>query len=101
MKNCEKVYIGDSDIASLTARACDEVFKINFGSDNGYSAYLIEGECEIGSHYTLIADVEACWLKIYDDNELSFKSTNYWGKYNKLKIYRAGEMGCIIQFSKL
>lgn len=94
-KNFKKQYIGSSDIASLILVGCDEkglsLKELHFGQDASYSAYIVEGEAEIGSHYHKVAEFES-WMKIYDDEELvkSFKG-------NKIIVYRAAEMGCIIQ----
>lgn len=92
----EKQYIGSSDIASLILVGYKEgegfiTIPLQFGQDDSYNAYIVEGEAEIGSHYEKRAEFNS-WLKIYDDEELvkSFKG-------NKIIVYRAAEMGCIIQ----
>lgn len=98
-KEFKKIYIGESDIASLILAGCDEnglvTKKLNFGEDGNYSAYLIEcsnvEDVEIGNHYVLIAKFNH-WLRIYDDNEKTFDE-----KAKEFYIYRAGEYGCIIQ----
>ena len=95
-KDFEKQYIGSSDIASLILAGYKEregitTIPLHFGQDGSYSAYIVEGETEIGSHYEKRAEFES-WMKIYDDEEL-IKSFN--GK--KMIVYRAAEMGCIIQ----
>lgn len=94
-KDFEKQYIGSSDIASLILVGCDEnglsLKELHFGQDTSYSAYIVDDEAEIGSHYHKVAEFES-WLKVYDDEELvkCFKG-------NKIIVYRAAEMGCIIQ----
>lgn len=94
-KDFEKQYIGSSDIASLILAGCNEnglsLKELHFGQDASYSAYIVEGEAEIGSHYHKVAEFES-WLKIYDDDELV---KSFRGK--KITVYRAAEMGCIIQ----
>ena len=95
-KEYDRELIGASDIATLILAGhrdniglCLE--KLNFGEDNEYKAYIVDEDAEIGSHYKLIAEFN-CWLKIYDDDSLSYKC-----KADTIKVYRAGEMGCIIQ----
>lgn len=95
-KDFEKEYIGSSDIASLILAGYKEgdgfiTIPLHFGQDDSYSAYIVEGEAEIGNHYEKRAEFDS-WMKIYDDEEL-VKSFN--GK--KIIVYRAAEMGCIIQ----
>lgn len=97
-KDFEKQYIGSSDIASLILAGCDEnglsLKVLHFGQDASYHAYIVEGESEIGSHYHKVAEFES-WMKIYDDEELV---KQFKGK--KIIVYRAAEMGCIIQIIK-
>lgn len=95
-KNFEKQYIGSSDIASLILAGYQEgkgfvTIPLHFGQDGSYSAYIIEGKAEIGSHYEKQIEFDS-WLKVYDDEELVKK---FKGK--KIIVYRAAEMGCIIQ----
>lgn len=94
-KDFEKQYIGSSDIASLILVGCDKnglsLKELHFGQDASYQAYIVEGEAEIGSHYHKVAEFES-WLKVYDDEELV---ESFGGK--KIIVYRAAEMGCIIQ----
>lgn len=91
-KDCEQVFIGSSDIASLTLRSPMEATILNFGEDGDYQAYIIDNkDVEIPSHYSLVTEFET-WLKIYDDEELTQRFNA-----DKIEIYRAGEMGCIIR----
>lgn len=94
-KDFEKQYIGDSDIASLILAGCDNnglsLKELHFGMDASYHAYIVEGEVEIGSHYYKVAEFES-WMKIYDDEGLVKKFNA-----RKIIVYRAAEMGCIIQ----
>lgn len=87
-------YIGMSDIASLTLRFPLEAKILNFGEDNAYRAYIVEGEAEIGSHYKLVAE-GTHWLKVYDDQGLTAEFDA-----KTIRVYRAAEMGCIIQLIK-
>lgn len=48
-------------------------------------------EAHIGEHYNLVFE-GTNWIRIYDDNELTLHA-----KADVIKIYRAGEFGCIIQ----
>lgn len=95
-KDFKKQYIGSSDIASLILAGYKDgegfiTTPLHFGQDRSYSAYIVEGEAEIGSHYEKRAEFDT-WLKIYDDEELvkTFDA-------KKIIVYRAAEMGCIIQ----
>lgn len=95
-KDFEKQYIGSSDIASLILAGYRKgegfvTIPLHFGQDNSYSAYIVKGESEIGSHYEKRAEFNS-WLKIYDDEGLVSKFCG-----NKIIVYRAAEMGCIIQ----
>ncbi len=94
-KEFKQIYIGYSDIASLTVRSVDKVGVIDFGGDSSYRAYLCEGDdVEIGSHYKPVFEGEY-WIAIYDDSELTVK---LYGK--RITVYRAGDYGCIIHVEK-
>ena len=95
-KDYETINIGNSDIASLVLVG----FKNNIGAitdllkfneDGAYSAYLVDSEAKIKSHYTKVATFNT-WLKIYDDFGLVQYLTG-----QEINIYRAGAFGCIIQ----
>lgn len=90
-KDFAKKYIGASDIASLTVRSGSTVAALDFGQDNEYQAYIVEGDTAIPDHYHLVLDLEH-WINIYDDRELAFSASA-----DHIRVYRAGEMGCIIQ----
>lgn len=90
-KEFNKKFIGESDIAALTIRSGMNCTSLNFGIDSAYQAYIVTDEAEIGKHYELVFEGEN-WLRIYDDIELTL-----FARANKIKIYRAGELGCIIQ----
>lgn len=114
-KEYDKAYIGGSDFAALTVTVFGEsgltANILRFGSDGEYQAYIVNGECEIPSHYALALHVSpysaefhgldgnvthgepSGWFRIYDDSGLTYQATFSKG----LNIYRAGEMGCIIQ----
>lgn len=95
-KNYEKSFIGASDIASLILVGCGEngllLHDLHFGSDGCYDAYIVDSEdVEAGEHYKKVATFKD-WLKIYDDSSLvkCFEA-------DKIEVYRAAEMGCIIK----
>lgn len=96
-KDFDVEYIGSSDIAALVLCGYKKgkgaiARMLDFGIDENYMAYIVDTkEVEIGKHYTLI-DTFNSWLKIYDDTE---RTATF--KADIIKIYRAGDMGCIIQ----
>lgn len=94
-KDFPKEYIGGSDAAALLFAGSSENGLISqwvdFGGDSSYHAYIVEGEAEIGAHYSFVIEFRH-WLKIYDD--ISLVHTFY---AEKIKVYRAGCYGCIIQ----
>lgn len=98
-KDFKTVHLGCSDIATLIMDGCRkdkgmEPQHLYFGEDGSYSAYLVDDpDAEIGSHYSHVATFEK-WLKIYDDEGLVFRCDA-----REIKVYRAGEFGCIIQLT--
>jgi len=94
-KDFEKVFIGDSDIASLILVGWSEnglkLFDLHFGEDGSYQAYIIDEDTEIPKHYSRVYECKS-WLRIYDDIGLVKEFDS-----NLIEIYRAGEMGCIIK----
>ena len=64
---------------------------IRFGADGDYFCYLIDENYEVPSHYKLI-NTYTNWLKIYDDENLTFKIDA-----PVIAIYRAGIYGLIIK----
>ena len=88
--------IGESDIAAvIMAGPTEDGLKaeyLKFSKDGDYLAHIIDGNAKgYEGHYELIATLRN-WLKFYDDEELviGFKA-------DEIKVYRAGEMGCIVQ----
>lgn len=94
-KECEKRFIGSSDIAALILVGCDEnglkTSTLDFCEDGSYMAYVVDEDAEIGAHYKKVANFKH-WLKIYDDDELTYRINA-----QEINIYRAGDFGCIIQ----
>lgn len=93
----EKVYIGISDIGTVITVGMGEkglkTDSISFGSDGVYTAYFVNEEIEIPTHYRLEQEF-AYWLKIYDDQKCQLYIRAAKGK--TIKIYRAGMFGCLI-----
>lgn len=96
-KDFPQIYIGESDIASITIRSVLDVAILNFGEDGIYFAYECEGNnIEIGSHYRKIFSGKY-WIKIFDDSGLVYnRRAPEEMKY--IDVYRAGDFGCIIHY---
>lgn len=100
-KECDKISIGTSDIATLIMVGCpveksDELITkpLYFGEDGNYKAYYInEDNIDIPEHYEKVTEFST-WLKIYDDTGLT--STI---KGELIEVFRAGDFGCIIKAS--
>lgn len=90
-KDYPSVSLGYSDIARLIVDSPAKLSWLKFGGDNEYYAYLVDEEAEIGDHYSLEFEAEY-WIQIYDDRGLTFKVYA-----DQIKVYRAGNYGCIIQ----
>lgn len=99
-KDFGKEYIGSSDIATLILVGCRDdndteeglkIKELRFGGDGAYTAYIVDETAEIGKHYQLL-DTFYYWLKVYDDNQVTFEVFCDWAK-----VYTAGAYGCIIQ----
>lgn len=88
----ERVFIGNSDIASLVLRSVPGVFELHFGGDGNYSAYIVDEECAIPDYYRFEWEGRN-WLWIYDDEGLTMRIEHR----GAIRIYRAGDFGCIIQ----
>ena len=92
-KEFERIYIGSSDVASLTLRAPNASHILTFGEDGAYFAYFVKGEAEIGEHYRLDFESHG-WLWIYDDEK---RQQQIGDARTTIRVYRAGLRGCIIQ----
>lgn len=90
-KEYEKKYIGSSDIASLTIRSTIKADVLNFGEDGNYYAYIVDEDASINDAYKLVFEGNT-WLAIFDDVKLVLQISA-----DIIKIYRAGDFGCIIQ----
>lgn len=96
-KDFNKVYLGDSDIASLTMRSVFDVAVLRFGKDDAYDAYECFGDdVAIGEHYRAVFE-GSTWLMIYDDHGRVYNRRSP-EDFEKVTVYRAGEMGCIIHW---
>lgn len=63
-----------------------------FRIDTCYRAYIVtDKDARIGPHYRVVATFNH-WLKIYDGDGLAHSV-----RANNITVYRAGELGCIIQ----
>lgn len=100
-KDCDRAYIGDSDVASLTCTyfngdkgVCSDV--ISFGGDNSYYAYICKDDVEIGDHYRKVLSGRT-WIRLYDDKGLTYQHHESGYKFD---IYRAGDFGVIIHWYK-
>lgn len=92
--------LGASDIAKLVLRTNNGVKTIDFGGDGEYHAYFSDGEkIEIPAHYACIFDEVCTWAWIYDDIECTQKII--LKKDMRLRVYRAGAYGCIIQVTEI
>lgn len=94
-KTYDRDYIGMSDYATLILAGVGEhglvADALSFGEDNDYYAYVVDKDAKIGDHYYKVASFRY-WLKIYDDDGLAIKF-----EADEIIVYRAGEMGCIVQ----
>lgn len=88
-------HIGASDAAALVMVGISEQQMksqlLHFGKDGSYKCYFCNERNEIPDHYKAVAEFEQ-WLMIYDDNALTLNV-----HADKIVVYRAGEMGRIIQ----
>lgn len=90
-KSYPTLSLGCSDIARVILSTHDQLSYLHLGGDGSYKAYLVDEEAEIGAHYRLAFEATS-WLKIFDDTDLVAKIYA-----ERIKIYRAGECGCIVQ----
>ena len=95
-KDCPKIDIGSSDIATLILVGMGEnglqLSTLGFVEDGNYKAYFVPKGTTIGSHYRKVATFYS-WMKIYDDDFLAFEI-----KAKEVSIFRAGDFGCIIEY---
>lgn len=107
----EMAYLGESDVSALTVTTfgADGLTShiLRFGMDGEYKAYIVDAECEIPAHYENVLHIEpyqvtffdgtlgapSGWVRVYDDEALTYKADFH----NGLNIYRAGDLGCIVQ----
>lgn len=98
--DCKRLYLGESDIAQIILRTNNGAKAIDFGGDGEYQAYFDDGEnAVIPAYYACVVDVICAWAWIYDDDSRTQKIN--FKKDMRLRVYRAGEYGCIIQISEL
>ena len=101
-KDYPLIYLGMSDIASLVLVYFDNVdFEVqsrilHMGSDGLYRGRVVYNDVEIPSHYTKQFSINASWVKIYDDESLS-----YVGKADAIyEFYTAGERTLLININR-
>jgi hypothetical protein len=92
-------FIGQSDISALVMVGFRNDKGIvpemlYFGCEGRYSAFICDGEVRIANHFKLVAEYNS-WLNIYDDKTLVKSLIG-----GCIKVYRAGESGCIIQIMR-
>lgn len=64
---------------------------LHFGEDGTYHAYIVHGTCDIPLHYAEVAQFKDKIDIIDDDGFVTCYEANV------IRVYRAGEFGCIIQ----
>lgn len=108
-KDFERVYLGESDVAAITAVGINPNPEensetslltkiIKFGEDGSYEAYLTHNnwdDVEIGEHYSKVAEFKS-WAKFYDDGICRLEIYA-----DKVEVFRAGKTGCIIHADNL
>lgn len=82
---------GSSDIARLTVVGIEKAEFLNMGKDGCYSAYVIDETYDIPEHYELVSEYDM-WAKFFDDDSLVAEF-----KADKIRVYRSGMMGLMIQ----
>lgn len=99
-RDFDKVHMGETDIATIllsyTINGTEKTFEIATGEDSRFSAYYIEGEAEIGSHYNLIFEAE-CVNKASFSDEDGENSKFEYDEEKTIRLYRAGVHGFILQ----
>lgn len=91
-------HLGASDIAALTligpanGRLTSHV--LNMGLDEHYRAWIVDETIQVPSHYNFECEFKS-YMWVFDDDE---KTQEFQSE--KIKVYRAGEMGILIQLIK-
>lgn len=91
-------FIGKSEISALVMVGFKDKQGIvpemlNFSVEDSYYAYICDSEAIIGTHFKLVAEYNS-WMNIYDDKTMVKSFIK-----GSIKVYRAGDVGCIIQVS--
>jgi hypothetical protein len=107
-----KLYIGSSDVACLTLTGLKQdgvsATVLPFNGDGDYHAWVVADldlipsyymlkECYSFKHIYLTGEEESvkAWLNIYDDDGLVVEL-----EAKEIRVYRAGEFGCLIYIEK-
>ena len=85
-----KIYLGSSDVASLTIRHPQGVAVLGFEEDSNYYAYVVNDSSIIPAHYKRVISCTG-WLWIFDDDG---QKTTFEG--DNITIWRAGMRSCIV-----
>ena len=95
-KEYTTITIGYSDWASLYLETSSgEKAQLEFFVDGCYSAYMVDKQCEIPEHYYL-QGVYHGTLSIFSDDLSGLKIVPLTDE-DEIRVYRAGDFGCIIQ----
>lgn len=89
----EFIYLGGSDIGSLTIRYASRVYDLSFGEDGDYMAWIVHdwNDADIPKHYHNVISIESssgfgAWAWIYDDTRCTVGINHA----ERIEIYRAG-----------
>ena len=98
-----KTLLGGSDAAEMVLLTSKNNYPIHFGEDGDYSAYFVSNTTTVPDYYKLVQEINfnindnnTILIVNYENSECSRKIT---GEYSNVKIYRAGDYGCIFKFN--
>lgn len=97
----QKIYLGESDIASLILVGITQAREnkqaelvaeiLGFSMDGDYMAYVVDEEAIIPDYSEKEFEFTS-WMNVYDDDK---RMARFFA--DSIRVYRAGDMGCIIQ----
>lgn len=85
----EKVDIGSSARRQLVLRTPEQVALLNFAADGPYTARVVLGETEQPQGQPALTG--SGWLRIYDDEELTFLA-----QADRIRVYADGANACLV-----